>query len=821
MEMSGVSRLSHAVSAGVVQPLPVYPTPLIGRQVELTLAVEQLRRPEVRLLTVTGPPGVGKTRLALHVAAELADDYKDGAVFVNLAALTNSELVVPMIAQTLGVGEVPRQPLLERLAEHLANKSQLIVLDNFEQVIDAAAHVRDLLAGAIGLKILVTSRESLQLVWEQQLPLPPLRMPDLAQLPGPQELAQFPSVALFVARARAVDPGFSLTGEIAPVVAEICVRLDGLPLAIELAAARTKVLPPQVILERLRHRLSTLTHSARDIPERHRTLRGAIGWSYGLLQQSEQALFRRLGVFSGGATLQAAESVHEKVPGSDLIDELASLVNKSLVQRDTPAGAEARFRMLETIREFALEQLEATGELDNVQRRHASFFLGLAEQADPEFHGPDQFAWLDRIEREHDNLRAALRWLVACDDPDLVLRLTTALSWFWEIRGYWNEGRAWMDAALARGDQSPGTRARTLAVTGLLASTQDDTEHAESRSIESLSIARASGDKSTVGFALLTLGILAHAQVRHEEATARFGESFALFEEAGPPWAAALAGIRLGTQARILGDYAGATSLLERSLKQSKARGDAWSTARALGELGKAARHQGDYSRARALLEESLQIWRLSKHNQMIAADLWSLGNVAMLQDDYIQARSLFTDALRLNKPLGNKSGISECLEGLARVAVAEKQWDRAATLFGAAEALREAISYWAEPPDRPEYESAVRMIRDSVPEDDFAASWVKGRAMPFDLALEHAFAGERVASGQALPSPPLSQLTKREDEVAALVAEGLTNREIAKRLFVSEETAATHVKHILRKLDLRSRAQIATWAVERRLRLN
>ena len=699
--------------------LPIQPTSLVGRDQEVAAVCARLRHADVRLLTLTGPGGSGKTRLSLQVAAELLNDFPDGVFFVELAPLSDPALVAVTTASVLGVMEAGGRPIVETLGDYLRDKQLLLVLDNFEQVVAAAPFLLDLLRTAARLKVLVTSREVLRVYGEQEHPVPPLALPDLTHLPPVTTLNQYAAVALFIQRAQAVKPDFQVTNETAPAIAEICARLDGLPLAIELAAARSKLLAPQALLARLGSRLKVLTGGARDLPARQQTLRGAIDWSYHLLDPAEQTLFARLGIFVGGCTLEAAEAVcnAEADLQVDVLDGLASLVDKSLVRQTEGADGESRFRMLETIREYALDRLAASGEADMLGQQHLTFFLQLAEAAAPALRGPEPGAWLARLEAEHDNLRAALAWSLRPESTQegvkQALRLSVAAWGFWTWHGHLGEGRQWLALALARSNEDSAASASlaslrgvALKVAGNLAWEQGDYAAARAHAEESLALMRQLGDRPGTAGALNQLGLVVRDQGDYATARVLTEESLALMRQLGE---------RVGDKANIT-----------------------W----VLHNLGNLAFYEGDFAAARAFHEESLALRRELGDKGGIAAGLAALGMMALEQGDYA-ARQRFEDSLTLLQKLGDKQGVAECLEGLAGVAGAlggeRRQPARAARLWGAAKALREAIDARQPPAQRLRCEHHLAVARAQLDEATWEAALNEGRAMPLEQAIAYA----------------------------------------------------------------------------------
>jgi predicted ATPase/predicted Ser/Thr protein kinase len=706
-QMTAVGVPTQVMNAAGVKPpaslpgpvlpvnLPIPPTTLIGRQREVVEAQGLLRRPDVRLLTLTGPAGAGKTRLALELAESMSGEFPDGVGFVDLSPIRDAALVASTIAQALGVQEAGGQSLAAALKAAFRDRCALLLLDNFEQVLDAAPLVADLVASTRQLKVLVSSRAPLRIAAEHEFPVSPLALPDLRRLPPAADLTRYPAVALFVRRAQAVRPAFAVTDANAAAVAAICARLDGLPLAIELAAARTKLLAPQALLQRLDHRLALLTGGLRDSAERHQTLRGAIDWSYDLLGAEERTLFTRLAIFVGGCTIEAIEAVCAE-PDLAVLDGVASLVDKSLLRQVEGPDGDTRFSMLETIREYALERLEASGDAATLQQRHAAYYLALAEQAEPELIGASQVRWLTLLRAEHDNLRAALEYL----DAPVALRLAGALWRFWYTCGFLSEGRKWLGRALDRcGDAPAPDRARALAGLGGIAWAQGDYPVARGYEDQALQLYHEMEDRQGAARALNILGVIALDLGEYARAQQHYTESTALFQTLN----------------------------------------DRWGLASALSNLGVAFQYQHDYVQAQTYYHQSLDLRRGLGDRRGIAITLGNLAEVALLQGDCPQASGWFRESFGLRRGLGDDEGTAYCLEGLAGVAAALGDPLRAACLWGAAEALREATGAPMPPAERAQSEAAVGAARGASDAAAFAAAWADGRSLTPEQALDAA----------------------------------------------------------------------------------
>lgn len=791
--------------------LPQPPTSLFGRDHEVA-TVRQLLLSEVRLVTLTGPPGVGKTRLALEVAAGLADWYRDGVAFVDLSPIRNPQLVGKAIASSLGLWEVSSRPVDEQLRDQLKDKESLLLLDNFEQVAEAAPQVAGLLGACPHLKVFVTSRMPLHIAWEREWLVAPLPVPAAGERVNATGLKESPAVALFASRAHAVRADFALTDENAAVVAEICARLDGLPLAIELAATRIKMLTPHAVLERLTRRLSLLRGLGRDLPPRHQTLRAAIGWSYALLDQIEQALFRRLAVFAGGCTVESAEQVAGD-PSMDVLEGLASLVDKSLLQREALPDGSVRFRLLETIREFALEQLSLSGELDRSRERHAAYFLQLAEQAEERLTKSGDAAWLDLIGVEYDNLRTAFEWMIANPGQDLALRMAQSLWPYWSGRGYYSEGREWLERALSLCPQAaPLMRIKVFLAAGAMASSQDDYDHAVGFLERGLDLARTHGEPAWVVFALAALGHDAWHQGNSARADRLCNESLTSARTIGEPWAIAFALSQSAAVAWHEEDYDRAGMFAEEALKLSGEVVPRMASPSPSAILAIAAQQRNDVRRAEALFSENLTSARRLRDRFNMAISLVRLGDISRIRRNLGQAWASYCEALTLLYEIDDRWFRAACMKGMAAVAFARRQPAVAARLLGAAAAAEEGIGMPAQSADP--VDAATRA---ALGDEPYLITWTEGHAMSLDQAVHYALdVGTVLMNGQAKRRG--RALSVREREVAALLARGLSNQQIGEALFITGKTAAHHVQHILDKLGFRSRAQVAAWAVRQGL---
>jgi predicted ATPase len=724
--------------------IPVQRTGFVGREKEVAAAKELLLRQDVRLVTVTGPGGIGKTRLAVEVASGLVERFPGGIHFVPLSPLSDPGLIASVIVQTLGIREAGGQSPIEILRKNLQDSLRapmLFLLDNFEHLVQAAPTVAELLAMGPHLKILVTSRAALHVYGEHEFPVPPLALPDSRSMPSVEVLSEYPAVALFVQRAVAAKPDFELNRENASAVTEICARLDGLPLAIELAAARVKVLSPSSLLTRLASRLQLLTGGARDLPRRQQTLRAAMDWSYDLLNAAEQKLFRRLSVFVGGCNLEGVEAVCDTKGDLDLdlLDGMASMVDKSLVQQVEQAKGESRLMMLETIREYALEKLQASGERASTKRAHAAYCLVLAEEEASEPSGAQGTEWIGRFALEHDNFRAGLEWLTETGDAEWGLRLGTALFRFWEIREYLAEGRDRLGRLLKLGGAAAPTKARTRALfaAGVLAGEQGDYASAETLISESQNIARQLGDNTGVAVSLNALAVFARDRGSVAKARALFEESLALWRELGDLKAVARALSNLANVVKLQGDYDRARSLYEECLSIFRGLGDRTGVGWSLNYQGDVARDQGDSAAAGTLYEQCLAIFRELGDRWGIAGTLADLGSLAREQRDYPRAHSLYRESIIIFQELDHKRGIARLLECFACAAAAQFQAERSLRLAGAAAALRQNIGAPLTPAEQAKLEAILDPARLALANTAGATAWLEGWALPVEKVIE------------------------------------------------------------------------------------
>ncbi len=845
--------------------LPAQLTSLIGREQEVAAVDTLLRRANVRLMTITGTGGIGKTRLGLEVATALLDTFVDGVCFVPLAPISDPALVVPTLAHLLGLEhqQVRQQTTIENmdfLKAFLRDKHFLLLLDNFEQVVSAAPYLTELLMACPHLKILVTSRAVLHIQGEYEFPIPPLACPQRTQLPGSKDFAQYAAVALFLERALAIKPDFALTRANLQAIAAICVHLDGLPLAIELAAARIKLLPPRALLERLTHRLAVLTSGTRNAPLRQQTLRSTLAWSYNLLDAEEQQLFRHLSVFVGGCTLEAIESTSTafEKPAGGVLDEVASLIDKSLLQQ-MEQGAEPRFTMLETIREYGLETLSASGEMETMRKAHAAYFLSLAQKMDQNLSGPEQAASLDQLEQEHDNLRAAMQWSLEQEHREIALRLGGVLRSFWYVRGYFSEGLDFLEQALVHSDDvDKSVRASALYAAARMNNLRGNNERAESLIAESLALYQELGDTARIADALHLQADMVWRRGNLTMARSLAEESLALFRELDDKGAIANLLLHLGLLATDQGAYTQARNLLEESLAINRNLEDVSSTADSLFNLARMYFFsQGDHVLVRALLEESFALHKTLGDKESIAYCLYlsglidleesnttsarslieqavalfqemkqwhgtalstsALARVSAAQGDYARAHALYEESITLAMKVDDKLNIASVLEGLASVVASQGEQTWAARLWGAAESLREAIWSPLAPVERASYEQAVAATHAQLGEAAFAIAWAQGRKMTPEQVLalqsqEMASVPTTTVASTALTYP--AGLTAREVGVLRLVARGLTNAEVAGELGLSEKTIAHHLTHIFSKTTSENRAAAAAFAI-------
>jgi len=722
--------------------LPPQRTPLIGRAAEIEDVKARLLDPGVRLLTLTGPGGTGKTRLAIHVATDLVPCFEGGVSFVDLAPITEPELVAFTVARALGVSDTGDRLLVSVLGEHLnARGPTLLLIDNFEQVSAAAGIVRELIDASSAVTALVTSRHALRIYGEQELPVAPLPLPEPGDAPSPAALIECPSVALFVQRAAAVRPDFTLTARNAHAVADICRQLDGLPLAIELAAARIKILPPTELLGRLERRLELLTGGARDLPERQQTLRRTITWSYDLLTPAEQMLFRRLAVFVGGCTLEAVEAVcnTREDLGVDVLQGVASLVDNSLLAQRVSEEAAPRFFMLETFREYARDKLLHSGDADDAARAHAAYMLVLAEEVPLALNPPEREPWLRTCDAEHGNIRAAFLYLIGGGHVEWALRLAAAIFRFWEQRELVTEGRETLARVLAMSgaEQPTPLRARVLYGASVLADVHGDLATAEAYSQEACDIYRHVGDMRGVAAALTAWAWQAQHGGRYAEATARHAETVALWKELGDTTAVDLARFNVAIAAKGQGDVALARGIFEDLCASAEARRDPRAVASALNGLGDLAAAQTDYETARRYHQRSLATFRQIDDRWGIAQVLADIADVDLHTGDHAAAHRALLEALGSFRALGHQRGIARQLDRLSWCASREHRHEAAVRLAGAATATRQRIGAPIKPSERARIDEALAHARAHMHPASYDAAWRTGHTATLDSLLE------------------------------------------------------------------------------------
>ena len=769
--------------------LPAPLTPLVGREHAALDICTRLHHQEVRLLTLTGAAGVGKTRLGLQVATELSDTFADGVCFVSLAPLSDPELILPTLTQALSLPEARGGSPLEHLQACLHDKHLLLLLDNFEQVASAAVLLVALLQTCPDLKIVVTSRALLRVRGEYEVRVSPLDLPDLKQHAGIEALAHNAAVTLFMQRAQAIAPDFILTETNAHIIAAICTHLDGLPLAIELAAARIELLSPQQLLRRLEHRLEVLTGGAQDLPARQQTLCSTLQWSYDLLSPGEQRLFRLLSVFVGGCLLETVEAVYRTLldGATSVLDGVQRLLDSNLIFESKHPDGEMRLLMLETIREYGQACLASSGEAEATRQAHAEYYFALAEEAELRLISAEQLQWLDRLEQEHDHLRAALSWLLEKEQIELVLRLGRTLWPFWVQHDHLREGQRWLEKALnASSSVMTPVRAKALHAAASMAYYGGDLNRAAELCEEGLKLDRELGDKRGIAYALHGLGHIARTKGNYTALRALCEESLPLLQELGDPYQ--IGGV---LYLSAYGFHA-----------------------------------QGDDTRACAVANESLALAREVGERQRVADVLHALGLFAYTQGDYAAARTFYEESLIISRTVGEKWVAALCLVGLGAVVAAEGEPARAACLWGAAETLRTELGAFIPHAEQVPYESSMSTVRAQLSEDIFSSAWAEGRTMSLEQIL---------ANQQAMPSPrpvltvPLStatafapplhaRLTPREMDVLRLLAKGLTSAQIAEQLIISLVTVNSHVRSIYSKLGVTSRSAVTRYVMEHHL---
>ena len=797
--------------------LPVQLTSFIGRERELREVKDLVVIS--RLVTLTGAGGCGKTRLALRVAADLNNQYMDGVDWVELARLPDSTLIPQAVAKVLNVVEQPAVPLMDTLLESLRDRQMLLMLDNCEHLLGACAQLVEAFAGCPNISVLATSREPLGVIGEALFPVLPLELPE-AQI-SIDEIRRVESIQLFIERARSILPTFDLTAENAETVSTICRDLDGIPLAIELASARVNVLSVNQIQERLDRRLDLLVSSTRA-DERHRTLRAAIDWSYDQLSSSERLLLQRLTLFTAGFTLNTAESACAwgEIQHEDVLDLLSSLVSKSLVVAETLQGSEARYRLLETLRQYAQEKLRASGEWVSAHDQYLACWLRLTEEVAPKLHEQYQHLWLDWLETENDNIRAALAWALEQQRIEAGMRIGTALYSFWQTRAYIREGYSWYEQFLHQIDDSVplAVHVNTLTWSSVMASFLGDAVTATARGQEAVALCEAAGEEGKPLLAVALIGVASGAKAAGDYQTRyRIGEQLIeVYRELDDPVSLGITVMIQGETAIALAEHNAAQLLLEESMALARAAGDKSRIAMTLNFMGDLARSEREFVQALSDYEESLSIWRELGAAKEIPATLHNLAYVCLYQGDIARAHTLFYESLEAHRAQNNREGIVEGLRGFAALASKTGLAAESARLYAAvaADGRGDSASLWAL--EKLEYKHYIGMARARLSDADFEAEQAKGRALSMEQAIAYALSlSFQPPKPSQKDSKPTQGLSGREREVVTLIARGLSNSEIADELVLSKRTVEHHMANILSKLGFTNRAQIVRWAIE------